>query len=671
MATVSAAQDPVVGRLIEGRYRVDAMIANGGMSTVYRATDIRLDRTVALKIMQRSLAEDHGFVERFEREAKSAARLSHPNVVGVYDQGAYDGLVFLVMEYVPGHTLRDVLRVHGALEPARALGVMDPVLRALSAAHNAGFVHRDIKPENVLVTSDGHIKVADFGLARAITASTSSAATRGVLIGTVAYLSPEQVESGSADARSDVYAAGILLFEMLTGAVPYQAETPLAVAYKHVNDHVPAPSSAKPGIPGYVDTLVTTASARHPEDRFPDTAAFLSAVSSAQALLAADGGARPAVSASATTEVLEGSTSDPIHGSGAVAGPVIDQTVVGRGVGTAVLSASAVALAEPRHSGLPSTGGGPPGQPPVNRPGVRSVRRGGRAAVVLVVTLLAVLVGGGSWWIGVQRYVPMPNVVGKTVTQAKPILASKGISLDTGNQSFDENVPKGAIISTDPIAGDDARVGSTVAATVSKGPERYSIPDVRGSSVDQATTAVREANLTVAGTEPAFDDTVAEGKVTGTNPKIGSSVKPATAVTLLVSKGPAPVDVPDVRGLSLDDATAALQDAGLKFSTDERYDDTVEQGAAIGTDPATGKTLKRGDQVTLLISKGSELVDVPNVRGLTSKEATSKLQAAGFDVKVDEPWFNVITGGRDRVTAQSPSAGSQARPGTRVTITLG
>lgn len=269
--------DPVVGRLVDGRYRVTSVIARGGMATVYRADDTRLDRMVALKVMHRSFAEDAGFVARFEREARAAAKLNDPHVVGVFDQGAEDGLVWLAMDYVPGHPLREVIRVHAPLDPDRALGVVEQILSGLIAAHSAGFIHRDIKPENVLMTPDGTMKITDFGLARAMIEDDSAAATKGVLIGTVAYLAPEQVDAGHADERSDVYATGIVLFELLTGTVPFVGPTPLSVAYRHVNDRVPPPSSRVAGIPADVDALVLRATAQDPAQRFPSALAFLQA----------------------------------------------------------------------------------------------------------------------------------------------------------------------------------------------------------------------------------------------------------------------------------------------------------------------------------------------------------------------------------------------------------
>jgi serine/threonine-protein kinase len=270
--------DPLIGRTVDGRYRILERIARGGMATVYEALDLRLDRVVALKVMHPSLAEDPGFVSRFEREAKAAARLSHPNVVAVFDQGVDGDVVFLAMELVNGRTVRDVLREYTTLTPAQSLVILEPVLEALEAAHRAGFVHRDIKPENVLISDDGRIKVADFGLARTINVSNATAVTEGVLIGTVAYLSPEQVERGVADARSDVYGAGILLYEMLTGSVPHAGETPLAVAYKHVNTDVPLPSARRADIPTAVDELVDLATRRDPDERYNSAADFLAAI---------------------------------------------------------------------------------------------------------------------------------------------------------------------------------------------------------------------------------------------------------------------------------------------------------------------------------------------------------------------------------------------------------
>lgn len=271
----STVTDPLVGRVLDGRYRVAARIARGGMATVYRATDARLDRVVAVKVMHPGLGDDAGFARRFVREARSAARLSHPNVVAMYDQGEDDGLLYLVMEYVEGWTLRDLMRERGRLQPADALALLEPVLCALAAAHAVGIVHRDIKPDNVLISDDGQVKVADFGLARAVTATSATTATGGLLMGTVSYLAPEIVLDGTADARCDVYAVGVLLAEMLTGRKPHDGDSPIQVAYKHVHDDVPPPSQVLAGLPPSVDDLVLRATTRQPERRLADARELL------------------------------------------------------------------------------------------------------------------------------------------------------------------------------------------------------------------------------------------------------------------------------------------------------------------------------------------------------------------------------------------------------------
>ncbi|HQZ86556.1 MAG TPA: PASTA domain-containing protein, partial [Actinomycetota bacterium] len=488
---------------------------------------------------------------------------------------------------------------------------------------------------------------------------------------------------GQADGRSDVYGTGILLFELLTGAVPYRAETPLAVAYRHVHDQVPAPSSLQSGIPAYVDELVARATARRPEDRFGDTAEFLSTVTVARGRLAAD----PATS---LAETADGElTANPVNGSTRQgSGPTVepaDRALVGAmaatggGTGTAVLAGPGPAdVRLDDHRGRPAEGEPPDppseqtpaaaplarGKPP--RP-VRSSRSGGRYLTLLVVILIAALVGGGSWWVGSQRYIPMPNVVGKTIAAATPPLARQGLKITEANQAFSETAAKGVIISTDPATGDDARVGSTIDATVSKGPERYDVPDVRGSPIDRATTAVQDAKLTVAGTESAYDDTVPQGQVAATEPAIGSSLKRATAVTLLVSKGPAPVDVPELSGNNLDDAKAILADAGLTATIVEEYDESMDAGLAAGTKPSAGTTLKRGDAVELIVSKGPPPVDVPDVVGLSRSAAIDKLQAAGLDVQTTNRLPVVIL---DKVYSQTPGGGTSVPRGSTITLTL-
>ena len=691
-------RDSLVGRTVDGRYRIDARLARGGMATVYLATDLRLDRTVALKVMHGTLAEDPGFVSRFEREARAAARLSHPNVVAVHDQGEDDGLVFLVMEYVPGRTVRDVIREHGALSPAQALVILDPVLEALQAAHRAGFVHRDIKPENVLIADDGRIKVADFGLARAITASPSTAATQGVLIGTVAYLSPEQVERGIADARSDVYGAGILLFEMLTGDVPHGGETPLAVAYQHVNADVPVPSTVRPDVPPAVDDLVRRATRRDPDARFQDAAAFLAAVRAARGRLPAPlpfAGRRdtlvvepgsamspaPVPAAGSGTRLPAASTSTRAAAT-AVAGTAAG-AVPGTAAGTALAAGVAagdgsrggVATAAPTSVTSPSTSprpgshgvaaslGGPTG--PV--PAVPRRRRWRGPMALLLVLAIAVGVGTAAWWFGSAQYVPVPAVVGLDEAAAGAKLQAAELGLAVSSRDFSETVDAGLVISADPAPGQEVRRGSEVGVVVSKGPERYAVPDVSGVTPAVAQERLAANSLTLGRTSQGYDESIAKGLAVTIDPKPGTLLKKDTPVTLIVSLGPKPVPVPKLTGVPLAKATATLTTLGLKAATTEAFNDTVPAGSVVSTTPKQGTAVPKGGTVTLLVSKGPPPVRVPNVVDRGRAEAVRILRDAGLRVSIEEP-LGVTP--LDRVLRQSPGGGDTVPKGTTVVLQI-
>ena len=617
--------DAMVGRLVDSRYRVERRLARGGMATVYEAMDLRLDRTVALKIMHPGLAEDSAFVSRFVREAKSAARLSDSHVVAVYDQGEEDGLVYLVMEYVPGRTVRDVLREYGRLSAEQALTILDPVLQALDAAHHAGFVHRDVKPENVLLTDDGRVKVADFGLARAISAATSTAATQGLLIGTVAYLSPEQVERGIADARSDVYGAGILLYEMVTGSVPFAGETPLAVAYQHVNAAVPAPSSVRPGIAPDVDSLVRTATARDPDDRYPDAASFLGAVRQARRGL-------PVPRPFGVTEDQAATLVVPLSATGPVASP----------------------------------GHAPTGPATRSPQGTKVARRRRRGWIGLVAVLLAgALVAGAAWVYGAARTVTMPSLVNLTPAAASAKLTPLQLTLDSSATDFSETVPVGKIISTNPPPGAAAKQGSTVAAVVSKGPERYAVPSVTGLSVRDATTAITGASLSVGATTGAYDDKVPAGDVLTTNPAPSTKLKRDQAVALVVSKGPAPVPVPNLVGKPATTTTAALTRLGLKVTSSTASSTTVPAGSVVSMAPPAGTTVPKGSGVALVVSKGPPLVVVPDLYTMSEQDAKALLTKLGFQVQVTYP-IGITPFGR--VVKQSATANTSIPWGSTVEI---
>ncbi len=426
--------DPLLGRLIEGRYRVEGRVAKGGMATVYTALDTRLDRIVALKIMHPAMAEDDEFVARFIREAKSAARLSHPNVVAVYDQGTDDDLVFLAMEYVEGRTLRDVLRESQRLDPAKALAILTPILAALAAAHDAGIVHRDVKPENVLIADDGRVKVADFGLARAMTAA-SHTATAGVLIGTVAYLAPEQVTRGIADARSDVYAAGILLYEMLTGHPPYDGETPISVAYRHVHEDVPAPSAVVPGLPASLDALVASATDRDPDLRPADAGALLATLAQVRRTVPDDPDSTP-------------SRSEP---------PRTQETLV------VPLTGEEAALAA-----RPPAGAG--GAKAPTRPPGRRRRARGWIALLIILALTAGAAGTG-WWYGAGRYTKAPGLIRLTAAVATEKAKAQGLKVNVlAEQVFSEDVAAGLVIEETPKPGSRLVKGSTLTLKLSQGP---------------------------------------------------------------------------------------------------------------------------------------------------------------------------------------------------------
>jgi serine/threonine protein kinase len=603
------ATEPLLGSLLDDRYRIDSVIARGGMAMVYLATDTRLDRTVAVKVMHRHYAQDPEFVRRFTREAQASARLSTPDVVAIHDQGTdpRTGLAYLVMEHVRGINLRQLLMERGALPPARAVALLEPVLRALAAAHDAGLVHRDVKPENVLLADDGRVKVADFGLARAVETSTLTQTT-GLLIGTVAYLAPEQVESGTADARTDVYAAGVLLWELLTGAPPYSGETPMSVAYKHVHEDVPPPSTAVAGIPPALDALVVRATRRDPAARPADGRAFLDQLLAVKADLP-----RTAVAVEHQTLVVP------------VAAPP-----------TRVPVAAA-----------------PPKQP-------RKHRKGLIATAVLVV--LALLALGGGYYLGSYRYTSTPSVLKLSLPTAKAKLAKAQLKAKQGASEFSEDVGAGLVLRQTPAPNGRIRKDGTVTLVLSKGPDRRTVPSLAGKALASAQAALKTAGL-VAAPNPAqeYSDTVPDGSVIRTDPASGTRLKPGASVQLVVSKGQQPVDVPDFTTKKVQDALRGLQGLGFQVDRTDVFSDTVAKDVVISQSPASG-TAPKGSRIALTVSKGPDVVPVPDVRGDSPGTAQKKLTDAGFVAKRVDAAFGTGT----VVYATDPGHGKKVKRGSTV-----
>ena len=678
MHVAAMGDEALIGRVLDDRYVIGERIARGGMASVFIATDKRLDRIVAVKVMHSGMGDDRQFTDRFVREARSAAKLNHPNVVAVFDQGSDGDVTYLVMEYVPGQTLRDVMREEAPMSPRRALGLVEQVLIALSAAHAARIIHRDVKPENVLITPNGEIKVADFGLARAVSAATT--ATGGTLIGTVSYLAPEIVVNEGADARSDVYACGAVLFEMLTGLKPHAGESPIQVAYKHVHEDVGKPSAIIAGIPPYVDALVARATARNRDLRSADAHVMLQQVRQVQSALDAGLADDPDLTADllpsatrASAGMGEDTTDHPYLRTAAGRGEATEvvhtaamgtsTTVVGRSgaAGTAESTMVAERGLMPNVSPDARRGLQPAINPSQYKQVKQSQQKSRRGPILLIAALiLALLAGLGGWYYGIGRYVDTPKLIGLAEAAAETEATSAGFAFTVNAHEFSETVPEGNVIATEPAAGDKILPEGTINAMISNGKERYAIPDLKGQTVDEATATLKKLHLKVGETSGKYDEKVDKGDVVGTGLDTDTLVKRDTEVDLILSKGRQPIDVVDYTGKSANDAQAALEKAGFTVDVKSVYNDKIDRGIVISQDPKSGTKFK-GDAITLTVSLGPEFIAVPNVVGKRADEAESILKKAGFTVKRQ---FSVP--GNPRVQSTSPSG--KARPGSTITI---
>ncbi|ARH90816.1 Stk1 family PASTA domain-containing Ser/Thr kinase [Streptomyces lydicus] len=643
-------EDPLVGQLLDGRYRVQARIAAGGMATVYRAVDTRLDRVLALKVMHPGLAADGEFVDRFIREAKSVARLSHPNVVGVFDQGTDGTYVYLAMEYVAGCTLRDVLRERGALQPRAALDILEPILAALGAAHRAGLVHRDMKPENVLIGDDGRVKVADFGLVRAVDTNTTS--STGSVLGTVSYLAPEQLEHGTADARVDVYACGVVLYEMLTGSKPHTGGTVAQVLYQHLHEDVLPPSERVPGTAPQLDALVALATAREPERRAQDAVVLLSRTREARAELTDE-----------QLDLVPPQAKEVPAGDGSEPTDVIPRPA---GVQLPLPGADEPELNRTSRLEVPPDGHTTrlrPAPAPAAPAGGLLQRR--RLATIVAAVLLVLGVGTGVWYINSGQFTSVPAVLDMPQAKAVSTLRDAGLGVKVV-RGFSSNVERGHVMKTDPETGKRIRGTGTVTITVSRGPDIVTVPDLSGTPVADAKRKLRDLGLVPGTVTREFSTDVAKGSVIRTDPKAGTKRRPDTAVALTVSRG-APVDVPGVVGSDRADAENTLRAAGFQVRfADQPVFSPEDKGTVARQTPSEGDQIGKGDTVTLTLSKGPEMITVPDVTGKKVDDAKKELTSLGFEVKVDKPWLFP----QDEVDSQSVEGGQKAPKGGTITIKL-
>ncbi|MEY3399659.1 MAG: hypothetical protein RLZZ486_127 [Actinomycetota bacterium] len=623
------------GEVIDGRYQLTRIVASGGMATIYAALDLRLDRQVAVKVMHPHLAQDEQFVSRFIREAKAAASLSHPNIVAVLDQGWNQGgtpCVFIVMELIEGATLRDYLHEQGALPVERALQLITPVASALAAAHRLGIVHRDIKPENILVSKEGRIKIADFGLARGALLGSTMTAESSVILGSVSYLSPEQVQRGVSDARSDVYSLGIVLFELLTGQKPYQGEDPVQIAIRHVNDRVPAPSTLNPNISPEVDELVLKATNIDPDKRPKDAGELhelLRALSEKldpkrrQLSLELD---LPPLPINSNTKESKNRNKKTTQKEETVAKK--EKTTPTKKITTS-----------PR------------------------VKRNRRIAAGLAITL-----GVLAWYlvVGPGSKVVVPSLAGLTTNQAKSQLEDLGLNLDIASEEFSEDIPEGKVISSQPAGGGRVAPNGTVAVTVSRGKERYAVPNLQGLKIEVAENLLKDNKLILGEVVEEFSTEFPKGFIMRSAPTAGERIKRDSQVNVFVSKGIEQIGVSSYKGKSGEQALNELTEAGFEVDTRYIFSEDLPIGAVISQSPEAGE-LDKGSKITLLVSKGSEFVFIPNIFSLTQAKAVATLK--DLELKVI-----VKTVGNKKtkvVTNVAPKVGTKVKRGSTVTITVG
>jgi len=662
----TAVADNLIGSLVDGRYRVRGRVARGGMATVYTATDERLERTVALKIIHPGQADDPRFVDRFTMEAKTIARLTHPNVVAVYDQGTHEGLPYLVMEFVRGRTLRDILTDAGRLGPDDTLTVLEQMLAAVAAAHRAGVVHRDVKPENVLVAEapsgdgtsmmDAVVKVADFGLARAVEASADDG--DGQLLATVAYVAPELVTDGVADTRSDVYSVGIVLFEMLTGRVPYDGGKPIEIAWAHVDQDVPVPSRFAPDVPVELDTLVRQSTSRDPAGRPADAGAMLASVQSAR---------------------------DSIEANASLRGRTLAQPTL---LVEAIKAQSAPPAERPSWSRLPSTraeerpaptrrraddryrSGAAPAQP--GGQGAAAwfaafmARPRGRRTFYATLLVLALVISLTGWWFGFGRYTSTPAFTGQSKAKAEATASHLGFTISYATPVFSKSVPVDGVISQQPSADAKILKGGTIVLTLSKGPERYAIPNEVGLPYDTAAGDLTGIKMSIKRVDE-YNNQYPPGSVISTSPKAGKTEAPGTQVTVTVSKGRAPITVPNVINQPYPQASQQLTTLGLTVAETQKASTKYPSGVVMAQSLKEGAGAVKGESIILTVSTGPPMEVVPNVvnQGLSFDQASSILQKAGFTAV---NMFDVPGG---QVVNQNPAPNTQAPKGSQVQVWLG
>jgi eukaryotic-like serine/threonine-protein kinase len=610
---------------LDGRYHVLERVASGGMGEVFRATDAVLTREVAIKVLHRSLAGDQAFVDRFRREARAAAGLSHPNIVAVYDWGSVDGIYYMVMEYVRGAGVRDLLNRAGRLEPAQAADVVRQTLLALEHAHRQGIVHRDIKPENILVTSDGVVKVADFGLARAYADGRQTQA--GTVTGTVQYLAPEQIRGEPADPRSDLYSLGVVTYELLTGKLPFTGETAMSIAYKHLSGRVPRPSASVPSIPTELDGFVVSATDRDRELR-PESATVMrhdiesiAAVLPPARTLSDMVGAVPAAGAHDTE----------------VDAQITDVVTIGE--------------AEPDEPGQRHTATIP----------LPSRHRWRRRFGVLALVAAVVATAWGLWTYVIPHRADVPDLTDATVAQAQAQLSDLGFAVRVADGRYDPQVPAEHVLKVQPSPGTSLEQGETVTIVPSLGPPPVRIPKLAGVTIARANELLEHAGLRLGDQVDRYSDTVAEGSIisapTGTQPS-------GSAVDVVVSKGHAPADVPKVSGSSQGDATTALRDAGFQVAVDTDFSTKVERGSVMAIRPKAGSTQPYGSTVTIVVSLGPEHFQVPSFVGMTRGAAEN--QAGGYGLEIS--WFVLPSTEGTTVITQSPAPGTTVSYGDTVTL---